>query len=336
MSLRVTAVDLADDPECGEATAIMRLAGRTDTPDLPVLSQRRYLSRLRNPQVGERRLGFLARADGVAVGTGLLVLPDERNRDTAMIEVHVLPEHRRRGAGRALHEHLTGIVRGEGRTTVLATTSESLPGGPARPGHGSAFAEALGYRRASTAHGQALDLDDVPVERLLSQATPHTAGYSPVLWTGEVPEADVEDIAYLNGRLLLDAPTGELELEAEKPDPSVIRAYERGYRDKGGTLFHAAMRDDATGRLVAWTMIEQLDEPVSWGWQQITLVDPAHRGHRLGMAVKIHNHLQVRAKAPELRHLHTWNSAANTHMMAINAALGFRPAGATIDWQRRF
>ncbi len=115
----------------------------------------------------------------------------------------------------------------------------------------------------------------------------------------------------------------------------MIRNYERTYRDKGSTLFHAAMRDDTTGRLVAWTLIEQLDDPSSWGWQQITLVDPAHRGHRLGLAVKIHNHLQVRAKAPELHHVHTWNSAANHHMIAINEALGFRPSGATIDWQTR-
>ncbi|GAB7041700.1 MULTISPECIES: GNAT family N-acetyltransferase [Catenuloplanes] len=333
MSLRIAAFDPADDTTCGEAAAIMRLASLAETPDMPALSPRRYVARFRNPQLGERRLGFLARLDGVAVGAGLLILPDEQNREAAMIELHVLPTHRRRGVGRALHDRLTGIIRAENRSTVLANTSESLPGGPARPGDGSAFAAALGYQRASTAHGQLLDLRDVPAERLLARVTPHTGGYSPVVWSGDVPEADVADIAYLNARLIEDAPTGDLEWEAEKPDPSVIRNYERTYRDKGSTLFHAAMRDDRTGRLVAWTMIEQLDDPSSWGWQQITLVDPAHRGHRLGLAVKLHNHLQVRARAPELHHVHTWNSDANHHMIAINAELGFRPSGATVDWQ---
>ncbi|GAB7049685.1 GNAT family N-acetyltransferase [Catenuloplanes indicus] len=335
MSLSIAAFDPADDTACGEAAAIMRLACLAETPDLPALSVRRYAARFRNPQLGERRLGVLARVDGFAVGTGLLILPDEQNRDAAMIELHVLPERRRRGIGRALHDHLTGIIRAEHRTTVLANTSESLPGGPVRPGAGSAFAAVLGWQRASTAHGQLLDLHDVPAERLLARIAPYVGGYSPVTWSGAVPEADVDDVAYLNARLMQDAPTGDIEWEAEKPDPSVIRNYERTYRDKGSTLFHAAMREDATGRLVAWTMIEQLDDPASWGWQQVTLVDPAHRGHRLGLAVKVHNHLQVRANAPELRHVHTWNAAENHHMIAINEALGFRPSGATIDWQIR-
>ena len=255
MSLRITAFDIADDTAAGEAAAIMRLAGQADTPDLPVLSPRRYLSRFRNPQLGERRLGFLARVDGTAAGAALLVLPDAQNRDGAMIEVHVLPDRRRRGIGRALHDHLLGVIRAEGRTTVLASTSESLPGGPVRPGAGSAFAEAHGYARASTAHGHLLRTGDVPVERLLSQAAPHIGGYAPVVWSGDVPEADVADIAYLNARLMTDAPTGDITWEAERPDPAVIRNYERMYRAKGSTLLHAAMRHEGTGRLVAWTMI---------------------------------------------------------------------------------
>jgi GNAT superfamily N-acetyltransferase len=335
MTIAITPFDLADDAELGEAVGIMRGAAPADDPDLPVLSPRRYRARFRNLQLGERRLGFLARVDGVCAGVGLLILPDEVNRDTAMMELVVLPEFRRRGAGRALHDRLISHARAENRGTVLASTSEGLPGGPPRAAAGSAFAAAHGYQRASTAFGRLLDLDDVPVERLSTLVAPHTGGYTPVVWSGEVPDEDVQDIAYLNGRLMTDAPTGDIEFEGEKPDPAVIRNYEQTYRDKHSTLFHAATRDDAGGHLVAWTMVEQLDEPRSWGWQQITLVDPAHRGHRLGLAVKLHNHRQLRAAAPELRRLHTWNSAANTRMNAINEALGFRPLGTTIDWQIR-
>ncbi|WP_033342364.1 GNAT family N-acetyltransferase [Catenuloplanes japonicus] len=331
MTIAISPFDVADDASLGEAVGIMRAASPVDDPELPTLSALRVSARFRNPQVNERRLAFLARLDGVIAGTGLLILPDEVNRDTAMIEVVVRPSSRRRGVGRALHDHLTALARAEGRVTVLGHTTESLSGDSV----GSSFAETLGYHRASPAIGRLLDLEQVPVEALRARVAPHLGGYTPVVWSGEVPEADVADIAYLNGRLMVDAPTGDIEYEGEKPDPEVIRNYERTYRDKGSTLFHAAMRHDATGRLVAWTMIEQLDEPRSWGWQQITLVDPEHRGHRLGLAVKIENHLQVRESAPELRWVHAWNAAENTYMIAINEALGFRPNMATVHWQAR-
>jgi hypothetical protein len=41
--------------------------------------------------------------------------------------------------------------------------------------------------------------------------------------------------------------------------------------------------------LVAWTLIV-VDATIDYhGWQQITIVDPAHRGHRLGISSKLEN-----------------------------------------------
>ena len=38
---------------------------------------------------------------------------------------------------------------------------------------------------------------------------------------------------------------------------------------------------------------------------------------------------------PTVRRVHTWNAAENDHMLAINAALGFREAGSQGGWQLR-
>lgn len=53
----------------------------------------------------------------------------------------------------------------------------------------------------------------------------------------------------------------------------------------------------------------------------------AHRGHRLGAAIKARNllALQAGADAADLagRRLVTWNAEVNDHMIAINDRLGF-------------
>ena len=60
-----------------------------------------------------------------------------------------------------------------------------------------------------------------------------------------------------------------------------------------------------------------------WG----TLVLPAHRGHRLGLATKVENLRRVQAAEPGRSALYTWNAEVNRHMVAVNEALGFRPVG---------
>lgn len=68
-------------------------------------------------------------------------------------------------------------------------------------------------------------------------------------------------------------------------------------------------------------------------WQQITIVDPAHRGHRLGLLVKLANLSFVLEKEPQLRTLDTWNAAVNDHMIGINEAIGFRAYDSWVSWQ---
>ena len=64
----------------------------------------------------------------------------------------------------------------------------------------------------------------------------------------------------------------------------------------------------------------------------ITIVDPAHRGHRLGLALKVATHDLAVATYADLVSLDTCNAEVNTHMNAVNEALGYRsdrdPAGA--------
>ena len=49
------------------------------------------------------------------------------------------------------------------------------------------------------------------------------------------------------------------------------------------------------------------------GFQSGTLVDRNHRGHHLGLAIKLANHRQVRATYPDLRLLLTGNVVRFAH-----------------------
>ena len=91
---------------------------------------------------------------------------------------------------------------------------------------------------------------------------------------------------------------------------------------------------DGSGELAAWTHIAFEADQTHHAWQEITLVHPGHRGRRLGMLVKLENLLAAIADEPALRHIDTWNAAENTHMIAINEAMGFRPVDAWVSWQQ--
>ena len=72
-----------------------------------------------------------------------------------------------------------------------------------------------------------------------------------------------------------------------------------------------------------------------WGFQSGTIVAPEHRGHRLGLAIKLANHRQLRAHFPSCRVLVTGNADVNAPMNAVNEALGFVPAGSLSSWSVR-
>ena len=81
---------------------------------------------------------------------------------------------------------------------------------------------------------------------------------------------------------------------------------------------------EASGRLVAWTLLDVYETAPWHAYQQITLVDPAHRGRRLGLLVKIENLLvRPRRTSRQLRVIDTFNAEANSYMIAINEAMGF-------------
>jgi GNAT superfamily N-acetyltransferase len=336
MDIAVTPFDVADEAAVEQAYLIVAASGAADVPDLPALCRQRFVGSLRHPRPGVRLEHALAYLDGQPVGYLSVELPQLDNLDNADVQVHVHPEHRRRGAGRALLGFGIELVTAAGRKRIIAEAVATLPGGVPRSEAGTAFATAMGAKAALTDVRSRLDLatlDQTGIDRLLAAAQARSEGYSLVRWQDRAPEEYVDDVAYLDGRLLTDAPLGDLALEPEKVDAARIRATEDALAARGRRTYHCGARHDATGRLVAWTMLD-FGATSRWhAFQQITLVDPEHRGHRLGALVKIENLRYARSNEPESRTIDTWNAETNASMISINQAMGFRPVERWYGWQ---
>jgi hypothetical protein len=177
-------------------------------------------------------------------------------------------------------------------------------------------------------------VDEEALETLHSKAKERASGYAVRQWTDFAPDDLIDDVAYLDGRLSTDAPMGDLGLEPDNVDADRIRAVEQVVVKRGRHSFHSGIVHEASGRLVAWTTISN-DLDVPWhAWQQITIVDPDHRGHRLGALVKVENLRFFRANMPEVQIVDTFNAAENSYMIAINEDMGFRPKFAFANWKR--
>jgi GNAT superfamily N-acetyltransferase len=337
MQVTIRPLDTANDADVRGAFRVHADSSVRDVPDFPPPTLVDYRSRLEHPWPGNAERQLVADAGGEIVAALTVSMPTLDNLHLAELDVVVHPDHRRRGLGRMLFEHGLAVAREEGRRTVTGNYVTQLPDGPERDAGFAAFAEAMQTKPALPEVRRRLDVttaDTAAWDRLYEEALPLAKGYSPVRWIGAAPDEYVEDVAMLDGRLLIDAPMGDLDIEPEKVDVARVRANEATQAIRGRRAYHAGMRHDETNRLVAWTAINfDVDNP-DHAWQQITIVDPGHRGHRLGLLVKIENLRQALEHEPATRVIDTWNAAENTHMIAINETLGYRPVDGWVEWQR--
>jgi GNAT superfamily N-acetyltransferase len=337
VNIAIAPLDPADDAAIDDMLRMLGAAVAVDVPDFPPPCRYRFVGMLRHPVPATRLLTFLVRDGDRVVGQLDVRLPMRDNTDNAEVGITVEPAYRRRGVGRALHAYLRDLLRDNGRKRAMAMTTEALPGGPERDGAGSAFATAMGATNALDEVRRRLGISTVDsdeLDRLLAAAWSRADGYSLVRWRERVPEEYAADVGYLDSRLVTDSPMGDLAWEPEQIDVQRIRDGEAARVVMGIRSYSTAMVHDATGRVVALTAIGRERSAPEHAYQWITIVDPDHRGHRLGTIVKIENLRYALRHEPGVASIDTWNAATNQHMISINEALGFRPVDSWANWQQ--
>ena len=313
-------------------------------------------------QMRTERLGFVAVRDPLpqtpgpedVLGVSLVTMERTGNTHAASMGVLVRPERVHEGIGTALADATEAAVAAKGRTTVIldiehpgeppvdapdVVTPPTGAGRIAGDAAGVAFARGRGYsleqgERFSTLH---LPLpDDSVVDTFLTESLAAAGDdYETVTWQNTCPEDLIGEMAALATLMTTAVPVAGLDLVEHVWTVEELRQQEATNREAGHDTLVTAVRHRPSGRLVAYSEIAM---PTLYRWlafQDDTLVDPAHRGHRLGMLMKAKNLVELRTLRPDLARLHTWNAEENRHMLSINEALGFEPTGVVALWQKK-
>ncbi|MFM9877249.1 MAG: GNAT family N-acetyltransferase, partial [Rhodoglobus sp.] len=256
------------------------------------------------------------------------------------------PAYRRQGIGSALIRGLEDFARLDQRPkTVVYHGAVDLPGDKLVPPTGSGSVPAddtavrfllkHGYRLEQVERMSRLPLPVPDLKSLLAAAIAETGpDYRLRFWIGPTPEQWRADVAVLGNRMSTDAPSAGLEEPEETW--TVERVIAADERDKASprTRFVAAAEHVPTGRLAGFTILSvprQRERSVA---QYATLVLREHRGHRLGMLLKVANLEQLERVAPGHPSVTTFNAEENRHMLSVNEALGFVPIASEGAWRK--
>lgn len=288
------------------------------------------------PQVGEARLrlwtGQGHRAEGFTRGVfedraepalALLHLNLERdeNLDLADAFLAAPPELLHGEAGRfALRAGLhLAAEHGRTRLTIGSPSTADVSG----------LAAALGGRKVNTTTRSVLDLAAVDRARYAAraEASAKNEGYRLVRWVDHCPEEFAESFCTAMDAMQ-DAPMEDLDYTHPKTDLDRLRG-EEAHTVRYGVRRWVLAAVDAAGTVAGHHIIVTMpDEPETVDiWD--TAVVREHRGRGLGLRIKAAATLWLLDELPKARVVQTFNNHGNTHMLAVNRALGYRKAE---DW----
>lgn len=296
----------------------------------------------------EPKVLFGARLAGRIVARAIIETRPDSDSGVGWLQVQVHPDFRRRGIGGALSDRLEKVAAEQELSKLLVyAVSKDAPGERVTPptGFGSVplgnpevqFLRKRGYVLEQVERGSrlALPVDDALLRARFDEASA-AAGpdYAVHTWVGNTPERWREDIAMLLTRMSTDAPTAGLE---EPEDPWTVErilAYEKNHADDPRTEMTAAVKHLPTGGLVGFTGLTTAAEPTRPANQEDTIVIREHRGHRLGMLLKVANLIQLQRERPGRPSIITFNAEENRHMLSVNEAVGFVPIAYEGAWKK--
>jgi len=290
----------------------------------PVLSPAHFAVILSTGGPGDRSEGWVMTDGGKVVGGYGLGLPLHDNTHMGwLFPLVVRPELRGRGLGHELFEHALGRMRANGRTLLLGETPDV--------GIGARFARAHGMEVALKEARRTLDLRTADWARLRAML-PDVPGYHLERFEGPAGPELLADLATLMGGMN-DAPR-DAGVEDANFTLERMRAREESVARSGATCYTMIARRDSDGAPAGYTRVFlKADRSDGWGNQADTTVLREHRGHRLGLLLKIANLLWIREREPHLERIITWNATSNAHMLAINEAMGFELLDEFTEWR---
>ncbi len=267
----------------------------------------------------------------------MMDLPLRDNVRSTEVTVAVHPAYRRRRVGTTIVEGMTEHARADGRQVLNSIVDVPLDRAADHPS--LSFAPKVGFRAmlAGNTRHLALPIDPARLEELRAEVARarDARDYRALTFEAPWPERYVEDQCSLFQCMSTDEPHGDDDHEEEVWDADRVREIETLRVAREARALVAVAEHGPSGRLVACTELLLGADSPEQAWQMLTVVHPEHRGHRLGLAVKLANLDELARRAPDVRLVVTGNAAVNAPMIAVNDMMGFEVAGEGHFWQKR-
>jgi GNAT superfamily N-acetyltransferase len=253
------------------------------------------------------------------VGVLALDMPTRDNLHLIWAQIRVHPDHRHRGHGSAIMNEALRRAREAGRNTIWVGTAEDDQG--ARK-----FVEGFGFSYAShdARRRQVLaDVDETAMRRLWTVAEAAASDYFLERLQPPIADAVLGELLEVTAAIN-DAPMGDLTYENEKFDLQRLQDRETALMARGVRAYRVIARHRTTGEVGGHTIVGVHPLQPDVGGQGDTAVARQHRGHRLGLLLKIDMMRWLAEVEPQLKIIETWNNVDNNFMIKVNEALGYR------------
>jgi GNAT superfamily N-acetyltransferase len=335
--MEIRRIEPSDEGALAQYAAVLRSSDKDLWPDLIgfTLSDIRAFAQFRS---SFKRFELLAAAEpaGPTLGVGMMELPLRDNVHGAEVTVAVHPAHRRRGVGTAIVEGMGERARADGRHVLNSIVDVPLD---RAADHASLFfAPKLGFEAtlAGNTRHLALPVLGAHMDELRADVARarDAADYRILTFEAPWPAEYLEDQCALFQCMSTDEPHGDDDHEEEIWDGERVRENDALRVAREARFLIAVALHVASGRLVACTELLLAAGAPEQAWQMLTVVHPEHRGHRLGLTVKLANLDALVREAPAVRLIVTGNAAVNAPMIAVNDLMGFRVAGKGMFWQK--
>lgn len=256
---------------------------------------------------------------GEAIGVLELELPTRDNLHLVWGSIVVHPAHRRQGHGSAMTSEILRRAEAAGRSTIWLEAVEDDPGS-------RKFIEGFGFRYASSdaRRSQVLaDVDADEIERLWCTAEKAAEDYRLERLESPAPEDVLADLAAVTA-VINDAPMGELTYEHEVYDTARIRDIEAARKGRADRCYRLLARHRETGEIAGHTLVVRSPHRERSAGQGDTAVARTHRGHKLGLLLKIAMMRWIAEVEPDVQVIETYNNVDNRYMIDVNEAMGYR------------
>jgi len=321
-------VDLehASDDQLRPFVEFAWLRSKEEVPEDPVFPFEAMATRMRisSPMFVRQRWAVWA-APARLAATLSVSRSTQDNLNIRDLDIEVDLERRRRGLGkRLLAKAVEACGSAEGLLLQAWTTS--------RVPSGAAFAERIGAKPGLRMRESQLDLRAIDRDLMKKWAAIDPAGYRIEFIDGETPDRLMDNVVTAN-RAINTMPREDLQVEDWKVTPEIVREWERITRARGQEHRMAIVIEESTGASAAFTELFFDPRLPSILHQGGTATIQEHRGKGIGKWVKSRMAQRVLDELPDARYVRTGNAGTNAAMLAINVAMGFKPAWESVIWQ---